>query len=134
MSEDFWIAVVGAVSLIVVAAIGVWRKDVVKTRKILVATHEQVVNDHGDKPNLREDIDEIKDALQVLLAWRIRHDDERALHMQRTSAVESAMLMVTARLGEGENRFVEMDRKLRVIDERLEAHAGRLRARRKDDL
>lgn len=130
MSEEIWVALITTVGLVLVAIAGAWGNQI---RKTLSATHEQVVNDHGDKPNLRHDVDEIKDGLQTLLAWRIRHDDEAEMHKQRTAAVESALLLAVARLGEGENRFVAVERRLGAVDDRLDAHAARIR-QRKDDL
>lgn len=122
MSDPVVIALIGTIGTIPTALIGAWG---VKTGRILAATHRQVANDHGT--NLRDDLDQQTAMLASHGATLDRLEDLIRAEMSRTAALESGFLLVTARLGDGESRFAEAERHLRIVDERLDGLAARIR-------
>lgn len=122
MSDAVLIAVVGALATVLSAIAAAWAT---KTGRILAATHEQVANTHST--NLRDDLDKQTAMLAAVLAGQDRQDDLIRAYAERLTALESGFLLMSARLGDGETRFAELDRHRLVVDDRLDGIAARLR-------
>lgn len=122
MSDAVLIAIVGTIGTVLSAWFGAWA---VKTRRIVAATHEQVANDH--ESNLREDVDQLLALAAAQGAAIGRLEELIRAYVERLTALESGFLLMSARLGDGETRFADLERHRLVADDRLDGIAARIR-------
>lgn len=122
MSDPVLIAIVTTVGGIIVALVGAAG---IKRHRVVDAIHEQVANDHST--NLRADVDQLIAMGAAHGVALDRLEDLIRAYADRVTALESALLLMSARLGDGEARFADLERHRLVVDDRLDGIAARLR-------